>query len=70
MQNENEIHDALSLKKSFWQRMWTIPKTSWSICGYSRSAYRTGFYIKELNLMLGNKLCLQLNFISFHLCFF
>lgn len=44
--------DALEIKVVYWQKNWKIPGTSWQICGYSRSAYRTGFYIKELNLML------------------
>jgi len=47
-----EIRDSLDVKKAFWFKKWQIPGTPWSICGYSRSAFRTGFYIKELDLML------------------
>jgi len=36
----------------FWKNKWNIPNTNWSICGYSRSAYRTGFYVSELDTML------------------
>lgn len=50
-QIEQQI-DALKLKVIYWQKNWKIPQTCWSICGYSRSAYRTGFYIPELQLML------------------
>ena len=46
------IMDALQIKVIYWQKNWKIPGTSWTICGYSRSAYRTGFYIPELDLML------------------
>lgn len=39
--------------ESFWSgASWNIPGTSWSIIGYSRASYRTGFYIKELDLMI------------------
>lgn len=44
--------DALQVKMAHWQKEWKIPKTEWKIRGYSRSAYRTGFYIPELDLML------------------
>jgi len=44
--------DALQIKNIHWQQKWKIPKTPWSICGFSRSAYRTGFYIPDLGLML------------------
>lgn len=52
MENGCEVLDALKAKMVFWQKKWKIPNTSWSICGYSRSAFRTGFYIPELNLLL------------------
>ena len=48
---DEPIIDAIKMKVMYWQKKWKIPNTSWSICGYSRSAYRTGFYIPELNLM-------------------
>jgi len=44
--------DALELKHSWWNAKWMIPGTSWHICGYSRSAFRTGFYVPQLNMML------------------
>ena len=44
--------DSLQIKNIYWQKQWKIPGTSWQICGFSRSAYRTGFYITELDLML------------------
>ena len=44
--------DALSIKSAHWSKEMTIPGTSWKIKGYSRSAYRTGFYIPELDIML------------------
>ena len=44
--------DALEIKALYWKKEWKIPGTSWVISGYSRSAYRTGFYISYLNLML------------------
>lgn len=45
--------DALQIKIAHWQqKSWKIPNTSWNISGYSRSAYRTGFYIPELDLLL------------------
>lgn len=31
---------------------WNIPGTPWEIIGYSRACYRTGFYIKQLDLMI------------------
>ena len=38
---------------SFWAgEPWKIPGTQWSIIGYSRASYRTGFYIKSLDLMI------------------
>ncbi len=37
----------------FWSNSsWKIPGTTWEIIGYSRSSYRTGFYIKALDLMI------------------
>ncbi|CAH6419222.1 Hypothetical protein HVR_LOCUS420 [uncultured virus] len=44
--------DALSIKSAHWSKELVIPGTSWRIKGYSRSAYRTGFYIPELDIML------------------
>ena len=40
-------------RKAFWKKTYTIPNSpKWTISGYSRSSFRTGFYIKELNIML------------------
>lgn len=44
--------DSNTVKSMYWQKDWQIPTTSWTIRGYSRSAYRTGFYIPELDMML------------------
>jgi ribonuclease Z len=44
--------DSQNIGNIFWKKKWKIPNTSWNISGYSRSAYRTGFYIPELSLML------------------
>lgn len=35
-----------------WKQKWKIPGTSWTVSGYSRAAYRTGFQIPELGIML------------------
>ena len=47
-----ELTDSLRIKQLFWERKKKIPGTPWEICGYSRSAYRTGFYIAALDMML------------------
>lgn len=44
--------DSLKIRTIFWQCQWKIPNTPWTISGYSRSAFRTGFYINELDLLL------------------
>ena len=36
----------------FWETSMQIPGTPWSICGYSKCAYRTGFYVNGLNILL------------------
>jgi len=36
----------------FWKKELIIKGTSWTISGYSRAAFRTGFFIKGLNCML------------------
>lgn len=46
------LEESLDVKKVFWLKTYDIPGTSWTIRGYSKSAYRTGFYIKELDMML------------------
>lgn len=39
--------------ESFWSGpVWNIPGTPWDIVGYSRACYRTGFYIRHLDLMI------------------
>lgn len=44
--------DSLAVKNIYWKKEWKIPGTEWIIRGYSRSAYRTGFYIPQLDIML------------------
>lgn len=44
--------DSMAVRNGYWTKSWKIPGTIYTICGYSRAAYRTGFYIKELDLML------------------
>ena len=36
----------------FWKTEFLIPGTQWTLSGYSRSAYRSGFYVNGLNIML------------------
>lgn len=36
----------------FWSTTYQIPGTPWTLKGYSRAAFRTGFYIPDLGLML------------------
>jgi ribonuclease Z len=42
----------MDTRNSHWKQKWVIPKLKWTIRGYSRAAYRTGFYIEELNILL------------------
>lgn len=44
--------NSLDARTSHWKQEWSIPNTQWKIKGYSRAAYRTGFYIPELDIML------------------
>lgn len=44
--------DSIDVRNGYWSKSWIIPGTNWTICGYSRAAYRTGYYIKTLDLML------------------
>lgn len=44
--------DSMDVRAGYWSKTWKIPDTLYTITGYSRAAYRTGFYIKELDLML------------------
>ncbi len=39
-------------KKVFWKTKFVIPGTLWTMSGYSRAAYRTGFFINGLDIML------------------
>jgi len=39
-------------KKVFWKTEFVIPGTPWTMSGYSRSAYRTGFFINGIDMML------------------
>lgn len=36
----------------FWKTEFKLPNTQWTLSGYSRSAYRSGFYVHGLNIML------------------
>ena len=42
----------MEARTAHWMQKWAIPNTQWTITGYSRAAYRTGFYIPELDLLL------------------
>jgi ribonuclease Z len=42
----------MDTRNAHWKQSWKIPHTSWKVRGYSRAAYRTGFYIEELNILL------------------
>lgn len=44
--------DAIRVKSIYWETKKKIKGTPWTIRGYSRSSYRTGFYLPELNIML------------------
>lgn len=40
-------------RKVFWKKKYTIKNSpQWQVSGYSRSAFRTGFYVNGLNIML------------------
>lgn len=40
------------VRMAHWRQKWSIPNTPWTISGFSRAAYRTGFYIPELDILL------------------
>jgi ribonuclease Z len=40
------------VRTAHWRQKWSMPGTPWTITGFSRAAYRTGFYIPELNILL------------------
>ena len=42
----------MEARTAHWKQQWRMPGTPWRITGYSRAAYRTGFYIPELDIML------------------
>mmetsp|Transcript_794 Transcript_794/g.1324 ORF Transcript_794/g.1324 Transcript_794/m.1324 type:complete len:291 (-) Transcript_794:167-1039(-) len=42
----------MDARTAHWNQRWTIPGTQWTLTGFSRAAYRTGFYIPELDIML------------------
>uniref|UniRef100_A0A6C0JAM6 Metallo-beta-lactamase domain-containing protein n=1 Tax=viral metagenome TaxID=1070528 RepID=A0A6C0JAM6_9ZZZZ len=44
--------DSSLIRTGFWSKSWNIPKLGYNICGYSKAAHRTGFYIKDLDLLL------------------
>lgn len=39
-------------KKVFWKTEFVIPGTTWTMSGYSRSAYRTGFFVNGIDILL------------------
>lgn len=49
MMNQNQKPNP---RTAFWNIKWEIPGTPWKITGYSKAAYRTGFYIPALSMML------------------
>mmetsp|Transcript_5778 Transcript_5778/g.5972 ORF Transcript_5778/g.5972 Transcript_5778/m.5972 type:complete len:369 (-) Transcript_5778:56-1162(-) len=41
------------IKIAHWKQKWSLPTSPlWTLTGFSRAAYRTGFYIPELDIML------------------
>jgi ribonuclease Z len=43
----------MEARKIFWKKSYMIKKSpQWTISGYSRSAFRTGFFVNGLNVML------------------
>jgi len=38
--------------EAFWSTKLKLPNTEWQLSGYSKSAYRSGFYVSGLNIML------------------
>lgn len=46
------INKDMEPRLVFWKTEFKLPGTPWTISGYSRSAYRSGFYISGLNMML------------------
>lgn len=44
--------DAHQIRTSRWSNSYHLKKINMNISGYSRAAFRTGFYIPELNIML------------------
>jgi len=42
----------METRLAHWKQKWKMLQTGWTVTGYSRAAYRTGFYIPELGIML------------------
>ena len=40
------------IKNIMWSKEYNIPNTQWTIKGYSAAAFKTGFYIPQLDIML------------------
>ena len=40
------------IKTIMWSKEYKIQNTQWTIKGYSAAAFRTGFYIPQLDIML------------------
>lgn len=39
-------------RKVFWKKEYTIKGTQWNVKGYSRAAFRTGFFVNGIDIML------------------
>lgn len=48
----SELMNSMNSKKVLWDTKLPIRGTPWTICGYSRSMDRTGFFVSGLNIML------------------
>ena len=44
--------DAHSVRNGYWTKKYYLSNIKLNLIGYSRAAYRTGFYIPEYNIML------------------
>jgi ribonuclease Z len=47
-----DFHSNIGGQSLFWKKKLVIPGTNWEICGFSRSAFGTSFYISALNILL------------------
>ena len=51
-QSKRQICDAHTIRNARWSQEYCMAKFNYTIRGYSRAAFRTGFYIPELGIML------------------